>query len=206
MLWCLQGIIGGGNVQGIEYRDVVGFSGYRVGSDGSVWSCWELVPGTRGDRGKIAGTFSRLGKTWRRLVPGKQPSGHLFVVLRGDVSSHRGGYQRRVHRLVLEAFAGPAPAGMEGCHDDGDPTNNSITNLRWDTHAANVRDTVEAGRHARGETHGGAVLTDDLVRLIRAEGAADTGYGSYGRIGRKVGVNPHLVGRIIRNERWQHVT
>jgi hypothetical protein len=30
----------------IEYRDVVGFPGYRVGNDGSVWSRnWETVEG-----------------------------------------------------------------------------------------------------------------------------------------------------------------
>lgn len=55
--------------------------------------------------------------------------------------------QKLVHRLVLEAFVGPCPEGMEGCHNDGDTTNNVLANLRWDTHSANNFDIVEHGNH-----------------------------------------------------------
>lgn len=55
------------------------------------------------------------------------------------------GFQRYVHRLVLEAFVGPCPQGMEGCHQDGNKRNNVITNLRWDTHEANIIDLVRSG-------------------------------------------------------------
>lgn len=27
----------------VEYRDIEGFPGYRIGSDGTVWSCWKRV-------------------------------------------------------------------------------------------------------------------------------------------------------------------
>lgn len=54
---------------------------------------------------------------------------------------------RLVHRLVLEAFVGPCPEGMEGCHGDGDPTNNSLGNLRWDTATSNQLDKVRHGTH-----------------------------------------------------------
>jgi hypothetical protein len=50
---------------------------------------------------------------------------------------------RCVHQLVLEAFVGPKPEGQEGCHfPDPDKSNNSVANLRWDTHLENVRDRV----------------------------------------------------------------
>lgn len=52
-----------------------------------------------------------------------------------------------VHDLVLAAFVGPCPEGLEGCHWDGDATNNSLTNLRWDTRSANQYDKVRHGRH-----------------------------------------------------------
>lgn len=29
------------------------------------------------------------------------------------------------------------------CHNDGDPTNDHLDNLRWDTHAANMRDLTK---------------------------------------------------------------
>lgn len=46
-----------------------------------------------------------------------------------------------VHRLVLEAFIGPRPAGMECCHADGDRENNNLENLRWGTREENRADT-----------------------------------------------------------------
>ena len=37
---------------------------------------------------------------------------------------------KAVHILVLEAFVGARPDGMEGCHGDGNTENNSVRNLR----------------------------------------------------------------------------
>jgi hypothetical protein len=42
-------------------------------------------------------------------------------------------------------FVGPAPEGMEGCHYNGDPTDNRLENLRWDTRKANVADAIRHG-------------------------------------------------------------
>lgn len=64
-----------------------------------------------------------------------------------------------IHRLVLETFTGPCPPGMEGCHNDGDPSNNNLDNLRWDTKEANAADTLEMGRHVP------AGKLDDLDRI-----------------------------------------
>ena len=36
----------------------------------------------------------------------------------------------KVHRLVLEAFVGPNPPGLECCHNNGDPSDNRVENLR----------------------------------------------------------------------------
>jgi hypothetical protein len=46
-----------------------------------------------------------------------------------------------VHRLVLEAFIGPCPPGMEACHyPDPSRQNNHVGNLRWDTKQENAHD------------------------------------------------------------------
>ena len=52
-----------------------------------------------------------------------------------------------IHRLVLEAFVGPAPDGMEACHWDDNPGNNHLSNLRWATRSDNMHDLVRNGKH-----------------------------------------------------------
>jgi hypothetical protein len=45
-----------------------------------------------------------------------------------------------LHALVLEAFVGPRPAGMECRHLDGDKMNNRAKNLAWGTRSENLLD------------------------------------------------------------------
>lgn len=54
---------------------------------------------------------------------------------------------RFVHHLVLEAFVGPCPEGLQCCHWDDDKSNNKLANLRWDTSSANAYDQVRNGKH-----------------------------------------------------------
>lgn len=97
---------------------------YRISTHGRIWSR---------PRNTTAGGIMKqtADKDGRRLVT---------LTLNGRQRTYL------VHRLVLEAFVGPRPEGLEGCHGDGDPGNNYLTNLRWDTHAANMQDMVEHGR------------------------------------------------------------
>src|SRR5690348_3410561 len=53
--------------------------------------------------------------------------------------------QRLVHHLVLEAFTGYAPQGMETRHLDGNPQNNRLENLKWGTPSENGADRVRHG-------------------------------------------------------------
>lgn len=45
----------------------------------------------------------------------------------------------KVHRLVAYAFLDPAEPGTEVDHIDGNPANNSYTNLRWISHKENMQ-------------------------------------------------------------------
>lgn len=118
-----------------EWRAVVGFEGcYEVSSSGRVRSLDRLVShGIGGLMRKRQGCL---------LKPGTVQSGHQLVVL-GRTQN------RLVHRLVLEAFVGPKPDGMECCHNDGDPANNRVDNLRWDTRSANILDDYKHGARKR---------------------------------------------------------
>lgn len=79
-----------------------------------------------------------------RIIEGSpNQSGHLQVLL------CNAGYEvpRLIHRLILEAFVGPCPEGMEGCHWDDNPANNALSNLRWGTDSDNSFDSVRNGNH-----------------------------------------------------------
>jgi hypothetical protein len=137
----------------VEYRDVAGFPGYRVGDDGTVWSKWR-----RGPNRKMV-----IGDLWNKLKPALK-SGYPFVVLSG------GGRKKQfhVHRLVLEAFGGPCPDGHECAHDNGIRTDCRLANLLWKTTQANHRDKIRHGTIARGTSHGMCKLDESTVRDIRA--------------------------------------
>src|SRR5262245_59090069 len=107
------------------WRWVVGYKGYYKVSDlGRVKSV-----------GKFCKTKSSLGEwTLREIKPRilKQSwrDGRLCVVLskKGKRTTFR------VHKLVLEAFIGPCPSGMECCHRNDEREDNELTNLYWGTH------------------------------------------------------------------------
>lgn len=122
-----------------EWRAVVGFEGkYEVSNLGRVRS----VDRVRSYRKRDArGIISRIHRG-KMLSPATTASGHQFVVLGR-------GCGRLVHRLVLEAFVGAAPDGTECCHNDGEPANNRVNNLRWDTRSANIMDDYEHGVRKR---------------------------------------------------------
>ena len=164
----------------IEYRNIPGFPGYRVGDDGSVWS---------------SRNYGRDPERWRRLKPtvkrGKVP--YLVVGLRagstGPVSA------LHVHSLVLGAFGPARPEGCICCHNDGDPANNRIGNLRWGTYASNSADTRKHGRQWS------KLQPKDILELRRMarEGVAQP------RLAERFGISQATVSRIILGKAWAHI-
>lgn len=57
---------------------------------------------------------------------------------------------RTVHSLVLQAHVGPAPAGMEARHDDGNKENPRLYNLFWGTPKENGADKTRHGTAKAG--------------------------------------------------------
>ncbi len=113
-----------------EWRSVVGYEGiYEVSSKGRVRS------------------LDRMVHNGRALHP---KAGQLLSAYRGNYSKVRlkrgdGGRTWNVHTLVALAFLGLCPEGMEVCHNNGDPHDNRLSNLRYDTHVANSLDRREHG-------------------------------------------------------------
>jgi hypothetical protein len=109
---------------------------------------------------------------------------------------------RAVHHLVLEAFVGPRPKGMHGCHEDRCVANNALSNLRWDTPKGNAADKVRHGTVAKGERNGWAKLTADAVVEIRALLRAGC---SKKFLARTYGISDTHVASIATRKVWNHV-
>lgn len=116
-----------------RWRDVVGFEGlYRVSDLGRIKSLDRVVTHARGD------TQLRKGRI-RRPAPGGPTRPHLGLDL------YKGGVATKVlvHLVVAAAWLGPCPPGCEVCHGPGGQTDNSVGNLRYDTHANNIREACD---------------------------------------------------------------
>lgn len=136
--------------------------------------------------------------------------GYLMVKL-----YERGGRKSKsvyVHRLVLEAFIGCCPEGMEACHEDGNKTNNNLSNLRWGTPKSNGEDKVRhgtttlglCGRHYNeGENSGNAKLTDGKVLEIRRLFA--TGGYSIAELSRMFLMSYPATRQVIYRLSWKHI-
>ena len=72
-----------------------------------------------------------------------------------------------VHKLVMLAFAGPCPDGLEIAHADGNRLNSRLENLRYATRRENVADAVKHGTAPHGHRNGGAKLNPAQVLTIR---------------------------------------
>ena len=138
------------------WRPVPGFEGlYSISSRGRVRSESRVVVYEAGKRQTVRE---------RVMSPARKASGHLSVMLYGPAPR-----RLHVHQMVALAFIGPAPSALhEIAHRDGDPSNNTVRNLRWATCAENHADKVAHGTHNRGERHPLSRLTNDQVLAIRS--------------------------------------
>jgi hypothetical protein len=107
---------------GGKMKEIKEFENYFVDAEGNVYHK------TKGKLKRIKGTITNQG--YRRVTLFKQSKP----------------YAKMVHGLVLQAYVGDCPKGMEVCHYDSDRLNNNLSNLRWDTRQENARDKM---RHSR---------------------------------------------------------
>ncbi len=166
-----------------ELHDITGYPGYAITRDGRVWS---------NPKASYPGGF---------LSPKKDKYGYIQVGL------CRAGKRnmRQVHRLVLEAFVGPCPEGMEACHNNGNPSDNRVDNLRWDTRSENRKDALRHGTACcnAGETHGQTKLTVRDVRMIIY--MSRTGEFTQQEIANVYGISRSAVGLIALKKNWKCV-
>ncbi len=174
------------------WKPVVGFPGYEVSDQGRVRSFWKIM-----GRGRGGGGYCFIGDTPRVKKTPINRHGYAEVSLCRQGNCSR---TRLVHRLVLEAFVGACPVGMEACHGPGGSANNRLVNLCWGTACKNHgEDRLRDGTDNRGEKHGMCVLTVTVAKAIRSRLRDGAGLS---QIAREFGVARHNVKNIRDGRAW----
>lgn len=126
-----------------RWLPVVGWEGfYEVSDHGRIKTLQRI---TRLHHGGL-----RIEPEGIRRLANHNQFGYKLVLL----SAGKRRTTKLVHSLVLEAFVGPRPPGMVCCHNNGDPADNRLENLRWDTQSSNLFDAVKHGTHTlSNKTH-----------------------------------------------------
>lgn len=111
-----------------RWKPVAGHPEYLVSTEGRVHS------------------FRQDKSRGRLLNPATNADGYPVVVLAGKT--------RYVHDLVMTAFVGPKPAGLQVRHLHGLKGGNALWNLSFGTQSQNMRDAVRHGTHPQSrKTH-----------------------------------------------------
>ena len=171
-----------------RWMPVLGFEGFYEASDmGRVRSVPRLVRfGTRGAMRTTGGVV---------LSPVMGSRGYPVVNLT------RPGVRRQLflHKVVLEAFTGGRPEGMEACHNNGETTDARLENLRWDTRSGNHKDKRKHGTWQVGEKANNSKLTEEVVIEIRKRGL------SAAQAQREYGLSKTNAKRIVRGDTWWYL-
>ena len=143
------------------WKEIPGWQGYyEVSSHGRVRSVGRVVQRSNGIPQTIHAKVLKPGLT--RGYP------HL------NLYRNNKWYPYYVHTLVLLAFVGERPAGMECLHKDGNPNNNRLDNLRWGTSSENNLDIVAHGNNRNlNKTHcprGHLLQQPNLIKHRLAKG------------------------------------
>ena len=181
----------------VEYRNIVGFPGYRIGNDGTVWTCWGSKGGS--SLGGIGQGGMKIGNRWKQRNPRRAGGNNAWRVnLRRDGRT----YHFFVHVLVLEAFVSPRPIGMVSRHGPLGKDCNHVSNLSWGTQKQNIADKERDGTRVFGTRHHAAKMTPELVKAIREEYDLRKSLSS---LAKKYRIARSTLRAILNRETWKEV-
>lgn len=133
-----------------EFRRIQGYENYWVTDIGEIWS------------------YAKKGKNlvWKNLNPiiSRHKKTDRIASVQVTAYNEKGSNRLFIGPSVLTAFVGPCPEGMECCHWDGNPLNNHILNLRWDTHQGNMKDMVRHWTNCRKTSYDKVILILQIAK------------------------------------------
>lgn len=168
-----------------EFRPIIEFQGYRVGTNGTVET--NLTRTGFGEWG--------YGDSWHEVASKPMNNGYRKVNLWKCGQMH----QRLVHRLVLEAFVGQCPDGMECAHENGIRSDCRLSNISWKTPIENAADRDRHGTTIRGTKHCFSRLNASICARIRS--MHEKGLSNR-EISKAVGISKTTIGKVVRNETY----
>ena len=175
----------------LEIRPIPDFPGYYAREDGVILSTRVYGP--------HAGFAYKPLSEARELTQKAKTGGYLYVYMSANGSE----YTLRVQRLILMAFKGLPPTGVEARHLNSDRTDNRICNLAWGTKRTNMRDRDNVGKTVRGEKHHRAKVTESQVIEIRQRAIT----GEKQRVlAATYGLTQTAIWHIIHRKSWASVT
>lgn len=174
-----------------EWKDIPSYKGYYQASNfGNVRSVDREIKKRNGKKEYRKGVF---------LKPNMDDIGRLGVCININGKKNTKG----IGVLVAEAFFGTRPQGMFVCHNNGNPADNRLENLRYDTPSGNINDMRKHGTFLEGETSPRAKLTDEQVLQIRDY--AEKHIYSLAELARMYKLGETTVRHIVHNTRWKHL-
>lgn len=150
----------------------------------------------------------RERKGWRACIMAKKEtilkqyksnSGYYRVRLFKD-----GKYKNEsVHRLVAFAFVANPMEKTTVNHIDGDKSNNTATNLEWNTPAENHAHALNTGLKPKGEKIHRSKMTESKIRQIRA--MYDRKDMPTRKIAKEFSLCQTTVADIVARRTWKHI-
>lgn len=176
----------GGEEDGVICRELAEFPGYFAKSNGTIWSSW-TNGGKRQDE-------------LRECSPDTIKGGYLRVRLRVATQQYK---HAQVSHLILAAFVGPRPVDAVACHYDGNPQNNKLRNLRWDSRKENEEDKKQHGTHQTGSRNPAAILTESEVLEIRSIYQNEE-ISTY-KLAEMYSVDRTTICELLKRKTWSHI-
>lgn len=143
------------------WKDIKGYEGYyQISNLGQVRSLDRIID-SYSHRGKKKIKMHIKG---RILSQNKRPEGYRYLFLsKMNVST-----PYSVHVLVLNEFVSTRPKKYHACHNNGDPSDNRLENLRWDTEKNNHKDKTNHDTLPKGSKNPNAKLKESDILWIRS--------------------------------------